>query len=156
MKEKEFPPVSRERGINNTSARLAILHYLVNKAGPASAQEIIVALKEESETNEVMVYRILEDFVTNQIASKVENMGKRRLYEVHHMRNCELDQVYFSCRICGKEHAQKPLGTSKISSCAGGLKINHEKHEINDFLINELGLVTFSATNCRGEPVCSP
>lgn len=115
MKTEELKQLIRNNGLKCTPTRVAVLAYLAEAHRPVAAQEIIRHLKDFA-INEVTIYRILDSFVDCKLASRVESVGRRRLYEVHLLDGCQVNHAHFSCSQCGAVSCLEEMGTLQIAT----------------------------------------
>jgi Fur family ferric uptake transcriptional regulator len=91
----------KSSGLGYTPNRLKVLQAVGRNSAPASAREILAALRRTSRINRVTVYRILDLLVENGLVERLSGGGRTFFYGLapseHHPRH-----AHFYCKICGR------------------------------------------------------
>jgi Fur family ferric uptake transcriptional regulator len=91
----------KSSGLGYTPNRLKVLQAVGRNSAPASAREILAALRRTSRINRVTVYRILDLLVENGLLERLSGGGRNFFYGLapseRHPRH-----AHFYCRVCGR------------------------------------------------------
>lgn len=100
MMKKMVDDAIKLTGLKNTESRAAILEILKQSTQPMTAEQIFLALKEKNVTSNLStVYRTLDAFADNNLATKLRVTGESRtLYELNRM----VHRHYLICLGCKK------------------------------------------------------
>ena len=112
--------------LKKTKSRIAILEILSQAKKPLSQEQIASRLGSKG-PNKVTIYRILEQFLEEDIVHRAYTGGRTWFYELSH--NCTDTQCHphFTCTNCGDIHCLTSMNIQMAKNPYMGFKITHQQ-----------------------------
>jgi Fur family iron response transcriptional regulator len=143
LSKREIAEMLREKGINPTSQRVEIAHFMYQKPQHISAEEVLNHLNKEYEkVSQATVYNTLRLFVEKNVVKELIFSSDRIYYDSnttnhHHFLDLDTGKIYDipACLIPGPELDKNELGNIEVEEIniliKGRLKTN-QKNKIEN------------------------
>lgn len=141
LTKREIAELLREKGINPTSQRVEIAHFIYQKPQHISAEEVLNHLNKEYEkVSQATVYNTLRLFVEKNVVKELIFSSDRIYYDSnttnhHHFLDLDTGKIYDipACLIPGPELDKNELGNIEVEEIniliKGRLKTNKNNKE---------------------------